>query len=182
MPDEPLTPIELSDAARADTRSETPNRRWPSVVAAFMLHACILLCVLLLPPIVYDAVRTSNYQGIEWLHFSGGATYPLYAIYWLSKLKNFRAKFMLLHLTVVLTIAVATAFASNRHTPMFVAFLPTAAAALPLLAALVSWLHDRRKPAVTYMVGSLLALLIAVPSSLLIIYGIAMSSIGPMRY
>jgi hypothetical protein len=89
MPDEHLTSIELADAARADTRSETPKRCWPSVVAAFMLHACILLCVVLLPPIVYDAVRTSSYQGIEWLHFSGGATYPLYAIYWISKLKNF---------------------------------------------------------------------------------------------
>jgi len=182
MPDEPLTPTGLADAARADTRSETPKRRWPSVVAAFMRHACILLCVLLLPPIVYDAVRTSSYQDIEWLHFSGGATYPLYAIYWLSKLKNFRAKFILLHLTVVLIVAVVAAFASNRHTPMLVAFLPTAAAALPLPAALASWLHYRRNRAVTYMVGSLLALLIAVPSSLLIIYGMAMSSIGPMRY
>ncbi|KQU89029.1 hypothetical protein ASC78_22895 [Variovorax sp. Root318D1] len=182
MPDQPLTPIELADTARADTRSETPKRRWPSIVAAFMLHACILLCVVLLPPIVYDAVRTSSYQGIEWLHFSGGATYPLYAIYWISKLKNFRAKFILLHLTVVLMVALVTAFASNRSTPLFVAFLPTAASALPLLAALVSWLHDRRKRAVTYMVGSLLALLLAVPCSFLIIYGMAMSSVGPMRY
>jgi hypothetical protein len=182
MQDKPFTPIELADAARADTRSETPKRRWRSVVAAFMLHACILLCVLLLPPVVYDAVRTSSYQGIEWLHFSGGATYPLYAIYWISKLKNFRAKFILLHLTVVLMIAVTTAFASNRHTPMFVAFLPTAASALPLVGALVSWLHGNRKLAVTYLVGSLLALLIAIPASLLIIYGMAMSSIGPTRY
>lgn len=182
MPNKPLIQIELADAARTDTHPETPERRWLSVAAAFMRHAFILLCVVLLPPIVYDAVRTSAYQGIEWLHFSGGASYPLYAMYWISKLKNFRAKFILLHLTVVLTIAVATAFASNRHTPMFVAFLPTAAAALPLLAALVSWLHDRRERAVTYMVGSLLALLIAVPCSLLIIYGMAMSSVGPMRY
>ena len=182
MPDEPLTQIELADATGSNTRSETPKRRWPSVAAAFMLHACILFCVVLLPPIVYDAVRTSAYQGIEWLHFSGGVTYPLYAIYWIAKLKNFRAKFILLHLTIVLMVAVATAFASNRHTPLFVAFLPTAASALPLLGALASWLHGSRKLAVTYLVGSLLALLIAIPASLLIIYGMAMSSVGPMRY
>jgi len=182
MQDELLTQIELADATGSNTRSETPKRRWPSVAAAFMLHACILFCVVLLPPIVYDAVRTSAYQGIEWLHFSGGVSYPLYAIYWIAKLKNFRAKFILLHLTVVLMVAVATAFASNRHTPMFVAFLPAAASALPLLGALASWLHGRRKRAVTYLIGSLLALLIAIPASLLIIYGMAMSSVGPMRY
>jgi len=163
---------------------ETGNIKphWPSVVATFMLHTCIVLCVVLLPPIVYDAIRSSSPRGGDWLQFSGGATYPLYAIYWIVKLKNFRAKFALLHLTFVLTIILVTAFTSGRSTPVFVAFLPTAASALPLLGAVASWLYGNSRLAVTYLVGSLLALLIGVPSSFLIIYGMAMSSVGPIRY
>ena len=162
--------------------TESLKPRWPSVVAAFMLHACIVSCVVLLPPIVYEAVRSSSYREIDWLHFSGAATYPLYAIYWIAKLKNFRAKFILLHLTFVLAITFFTALTSNRSTPMLVEFLPTAASALPLFGAVASWLYGSSRLAFTCLVSSLLALLIGVPSSFLIIYGVAMSAVGPIRY
>ena len=162
--------------------TESPKSRWPSVLAAFMLHACILLFVVLLPPIVYDAVSSSRYQKIEWLHFSGGATYPLYAVCLISKLKSFRARFMLLHLTFVLIVAVVALSTGGRTPSMFVAFLPAAGAALPLPGAVASWLQGRGRLAVTCLVSSLLALPVGVLLSLLIVYGVAMAGIGPMRY
>lgn len=151
-------------------------------MAVFALHACVVLLVVLLPPIVYSAVSASRCQGIEWLLFSGGVTYPLYAIYWIARLKNFRVRFIWLHLTFVLTIAAATAFMSNRSTHLPVAFLPTIAAALPILGSIASWMHGFRRVAATFLVSSLLALLVGVPSSLLVAYGIGMAAVGNMRY
>ena len=159
-----------------------PGSRWTSVVAVFALHVCVVLLVVLLPPIVYSAVSASRYQGDEWLLFSGGATYPLYAIYWLAKIKNPRVRFILLHLTFVLMTAAATAFVSNRSTPLLVAFLPTIAAALPILGSVASRMHGRSSAAATFLVSSLIALLVGVPSSLLIAYGMGMAAVGNMRY
>lgn len=151
-------------------------------MAVFALHVCVVLLVVLLPPIVYSAVSASRYQGIDWLTFSGGVTYPLYAIYWIARLKNFRVRFILLHLALVLTIAAATAFVSNRSTPLLVAFLPTIAAALPILGSVASRMYGSGRVAVTCLVSSLLALLVGVPSSLLIAYGMGMAAMGNMRY
>lgn len=151
-------------------------------MAVFALHVCVVLLVVLLPPIVYSAVSASRYQGIDWLPFSGGVTYPLYAIYWIARLKNFRVRFILLHLALVLTIAAATAFVSNRSTPLLVAFLPTIAAALPILGSVASRMYGSGRVAVTCLVSSLLALLVGVPSSLLIAYGMGMAAMGNMRY
>ena len=151
-------------------------------MAVFALHACVVLLVVLLPPIVYSAVSASRYQGVDWLLFSGGVTYPLYAIYWIARLKNFRVRFIWLHLTFVLAIAAATAFMSNRSTPLPVAFLPTIAAALPILGSVASRMYGSGRVAVTCLVSSLIALLVGVPSSLLIAYGIGMAAVGNMRY
>ncbi|MDQ0033342.1 hypothetical protein J2W30_001089 [Variovorax boronicumulans] len=151
-------------------------------MAVFALHACIVLLVVLLPPIVYSAVSASRYQGVDWLLFSGGVTYPLYAIYWLAKIKNPRVRFILLHLTFVLMIATATAFVSNRSAPLLVTFLPTIAAALPILGSIASRMYGRSRVAVTFLVSSLIALLVGVPSSLLIAYGMGMAAMGNMRY
>ncbi|MBJ2157527.1 hypothetical protein [Variovorax sp. IB41] len=156
--------------------------RWPSVLGTFALHAFVALFVVLLPPIVYDAVVSSRLASIEWLQFSGGITYPLYAVYWIAKLRNPRARFMLLHLILILTLIFFAAFASNRLTPMFVAFLPVVGAAAPLLYAVASWLRGNGRLAVTCLVSSLVALLIAAPSSVLLIYSAAISPVSNMRY
>ena len=148
----------------------------------FMLHACIVLFVVLLPPIVYDAVSSSSLGGFKWLQFSGGITYPLYATYWIAKLGNPRVRFMLLHLTLVLTLIFFVVFTSNRSTPMFVGLLPAIGAAAPLPGAVASWLRGNGKLAVTCLVSSLIALLIAVPCSLLLIYTVAISPAWGMRY
>ena len=161
--------------------TESSRSRWPSVVAVFARHAFILFAVIVLPPFVYDAVSSSRFREIEWLHFSGGATYPLYAAYLIAKLKNFRVKFILLHLILVLVVTVV-AVSTGKSASMFVALLPTAASVLPLLGAVASWVRGSRKLAVTCLVSSLLALLVGVPLSGFIVYGMGMSAVGAVHY
>jgi hypothetical protein len=151
-------------------------------LAAFTLHACVVLLVVLLPPIVYDAVSASSHAGIKWLQFSGAITFPLYAAYWIAKLRKPRTRFVLLHLILVLALIFFVALTSNRSTPMLLALLPVIGAAAPLLGTVVSWLRGNSRLAVTCLVSSMLALLIAASSSLLLIYGVAMSPASNMRY
>jgi hypothetical protein len=163
---------------------ENQNLRslWRSRAATLVCHTCTLLVVVALPPIVFEIIGSTSLQNIRGSGFLGGITYPLYAAYWITKLKYPRAKFMLLHLVFVLTVAFATAVTGGRSTPLSVAWLPSIAAILPLLGTAVSWSRGNRRLATTYALSSLAELPVGVLSSVVIIYGMAMSSVGGMRY
>jgi len=168
--------------APRSSETESTRFRWRSFMATLALHALILLGVVILPVIVYNIVSASNLRRIQGLEFFGGATYVLYATYWIAKIRSFRAKFILLHRTALLATAITTATLFTRFTPAAAAALPTIVGALPALGILSSRFRRISGIAVTCFISILLALPLGVVLSFLIIYGSAMSSIGGMRY
>ena len=164
--------------SRESLGAEPPRR---SLMATLTLHTCILLSVVMLPVVIHEVVRTSNLKGVQGLEFSGGATYLLYAIYWIAKIRSFRAKFVLLHLTTVLATAIITVGLFEKSTPTALAALPTIVAVLPVLVIFASWLRRINGIVATCFASIFLALPLGVGSSLLILYGVARSSLGGLR-
>jgi hypothetical protein len=164
----------------SETESIRPRRQ--SFMATLMLHALILLGVVILPVVVYNVVSASSLRRIQGLEFSGGATYVLYAVYWIAKIPSFRIKFILLHLATLLVVALTTANFSTRSTPAIAAVLPTIVGVLPGLGICSSWFRRINGIAATCCISILLALPLGAILSFLILYGSAMSSIGGMRY
>jgi hypothetical protein len=156
-------------------------RRW-SMLAVLLLHSCILFGVVILPVVVYEIDRISGHQGITGVEYAGGITYPLYTLYWISKLKSSRARFILTHLTILLTVAFAAQITSTRQTPVGWATLPTIVAAIPMLGMLMPWVRRVQGLAKTCLISTLIALPIGMGLSFFIVLGLAMSAIGPLRY
>ena len=136
-------------------------------ITTLLRHACILLGVVLLPVIVYD-------MQIPHLEFAGAVTYPLYAAYWIAKIKRRRLRFVLFHLFTMLVVTIPAL--SIKATPTLMAALPTFIALAPLPASLFYRSQGARERAANCVFSSLMTLPLGLLLSGFALYAIGMSS------
>ena len=158
------------------------NNTWPRIAGRIAIHVLIVFFVMLIPPLLYDAVSKSSYQGNEALLFAGGLTYPAYLAYWITRLKSGRAKFILLHLLAILTVMFLVLAGSGRTMPDALLFLPLILTLLPLAPALWAGLRHNQRLLKTSLLSVLASLPICLVLSALLLYGMGMSAMSGMRW
>ena len=153
-----------------------------SVVKKISVHIVVLLLVVIAPPLIYDAVSRSSYSEIAGLDMIGGLTYPAYILYWIMRIKNARARFIVCYPVILVTVSALTIAFGERSMPMVVVALPACLGILPLLMAVIAAIKRKAHFAVTCLWAALLALPMGLAMSLLLLYGLGMSAVGNMRY
>jgi hypothetical protein len=141
-------------------------------------HSLILLLVTCLPPLIYEAVDRSRWRDIDGIAFAGGVTYPAYACYWILKIGNARARFILLYLLSLLTISCLATGLWPHNPPVPVLVLPAIVGALPLFGALYLRAVGEQHAAKTCLLSAVVSLPVGVAFSTVIIFGAAMSTAG----
>jgi hypothetical protein len=168
------------------TENRTDKGSWGErFVAGFALHVMLLLVVTLVPVQIYEMVRTSAWHDVPGLDFAGGITYPLYIAYLISRLKSTRAKFILFHLLILLTLAwlgMGISIRSNSILMMVSLLLPSVIGAMPLPLAVIAYIRRNMHLVRTCLVSTLLSLPIGLALSMLVLYGMGRSSMSGMRW
>lgn len=151
------------------------------LVANILLHALAVLVVVILPPFTYDAVVSSGLRDVPGMAFVGGVAYPVYAVYWINRLKSLRAKFVLIHLVLLLSasLSIFVVVDCSWSASLFLTPLPALVGAAPLVAGVTLLLGKKdRRFAITCLLSSLVFLPVGVFLSLLFLYGVAMCGVG----
>jgi hypothetical protein len=146
------------------------------IAKLILLHTMILLAVVIIPPMTYDMVSKFDVRDVPVLPLIGGITYPMYITYWLAKIKNKRAKFVLLHLVSTL---VAIVF-STEFNLLVLFVLPVIVGAIPLALAVFAKVRKIPHLAITSVISSGVSLLAVFFIVLTVLF-----SLGPvnnMRY
>jgi hypothetical protein len=152
----------------------------------FGFHSLLILLVVAVPVVVYEQVSQIGMgrQGTTDLSLVGGVTYPLYAIYWISRLKSVGLKATLIHLITVLT---ATFLVGEMYThpsdwSEVQAGVPMLLSGAGLALALFARLGQRRTLAKALFISTLVTLPVAMGGSLLLLIGQGMSAMAGMRW
>ena len=154
------------------------------LILKILVHILVVLVVVLLPPLAYDAVTQSRYHGDDFFLFMGGATYPAYCLYWLLKIKNPRVKFVWIHITIVFTIRFfGLLFSDEGRYSLIVVMLPSMVGALPLPLYIVHRLRNNFGFTTTYLISTAIAFPIGLVLSGYIFLSMALSpSLVNFRY
>lgn len=150
-----------------------------------VLHIPLLLFVTLVPVAVYERVSNSAWRNVPGLDFAGGITYPLYAAFLVSRLKSTRAKFILFHLLLLLTLswmAFTIGGRSNSAAMIAMVILPALVGAMAIPLAITAYLRHKVQLAKTCLFSTLLSLPIGLALSVLALYGIGRSAMSGMRW
>lgn len=161
--------------------------RTPSSLAAkLIVHALVVVLVVMTPVMVYDqmnALYLSGHRQVDAFYFIGGVTYPLYAIYWLLKIRSLTFKVTLIHLVALVSLTLfisGLCDAWKLPTLQLVCPLALALTALPL--ALLARVTGKIQVAKAFLIGTAVSLPIAGAMSVLLAFGQGMSALGGMRW
>ncbi|MCO4862499.1 hypothetical protein MKD38_12505 [Cupriavidus sp. WGlv3] len=145
-----------------------------SLLRNLLLHATLVLIVLLIPVAVYELVSQSRFRNVELLAFGGVVTYPAYIGLWIRKLRSERARFILLHLLLVLVSAFVALIVGGNQPSLARIVTPAAVAAATLPVAAIAALRGDRwlavmslgSAAISLPVGAILSWVIFVSAAL----------------
>jgi len=169
-----------------ETEPQPIHYSWLQRLAlGLVLHIPLLLFVTLAPVAVYERVSTSAWRDVPGLDFAGGITYPLYTAFLISRLKSARAKFILLHLLLLLTLswlAFTIGGRSNSVAVITMVVLPALVGAMAIPLAITASLRHKVQLAKTCLFSTLLSLPIGLALSVLALYGIGRSAMSGMRW
>ncbi|PZP38447.1 MAG: hypothetical protein DI585_07340 [Pseudomonas fluorescens] len=160
-----------TQTSRLPTRNFSSPLRWA-------IHCCIILAVFIAPPTIYDIASSSKFHDVKGLHFIGALIYPLYIVYWTSKISSFRLKFLTIHLELVLGLFAAVLLASDRSTPLIILSAPTLIAIFPLVSSIFLFFTENKKLAITCLMSSAASIPVGLAATFLLIYNSAMYALS----
>jgi hypothetical protein len=139
---------------------------------------------MIIPLVVFD-LAAPHVGDSSPLTFVGGLTYPLYAGWWISRVRHPRLRAILLHLLAFATAMAALVLlldALGKQGVVIALFMP-ATLLLPSLALLLVRAAQRRGyDARTHLYGLLLLLPFALLLTWLLLYAVGMSAMQGMRW
>ncbi|MEO8730310.1 MAG: hypothetical protein ABI410_13235 [Rhodoferax sp.] len=159
-------------------------KRILSIAIKVLINLAIILLVLLIPPLVYDYLINTkfghNYPMI------GGITYPLYISYLTLKLKNFRAKFIILHIIIVfISYILSIVFLDNIKNNYAQGLILPLTMLVVLYPLGMSYFFKKRGDillSATCRISCLVALPFGIALTLLTLFSLSRSAMGGMRW
>jgi len=184
-------PADKTEKNLDDGDGSSPVPRLPStrkkfsIVLRVILHVLVLLFVVLVPVLVYEWVmgqQSEGHRNVGRFAFAGCVTYPIYLLYWATKIRSTYLRYIVAHTIWMLTLTMGAMGLFIPSLQWLALALPFTCSAACLPASAVARFLGKRQHCKAWLTTFAVSLPLAAALTVMVGYGAGLSAMSGMRY